>query len=75
MLKLLKIKLYKCFFVSVRNGPAFTFYVCFRAELNRQKQRSQELELQLETDHNTIAEVCIAQIDICTHTAVGDMLS
>ncbi|KAM8772635.1 sodium channel and clathrin linker 1 isoform 1-T1 [Acanthopagrus schlegelii] len=27
-----------------------------KAELNRQKQRSHELELQLETDHNTVAE-------------------
>ncbi|KAG7241317.1 hypothetical protein INR49_025751, partial [Caranx melampygus] len=27
-----------------------------KAELNRQKQRSQELEMQLETDHNAIAE-------------------
>uniref|UniRef100_A0A667WIH1 Sodium channel and clathrin linker 1 n=1 Tax=Myripristis murdjan TaxID=586833 RepID=A0A667WIH1_9TELE len=27
-----------------------------KAELNRQKQRSQELEVQLETDHSTIAE-------------------
>ncbi|KAI3352270.1 hypothetical protein L3Q82_005249 [Scortum barcoo] len=27
-----------------------------KAELNRQKQRSHELEMQLETDHNTIAE-------------------
>ncbi|XP_045903563.1 sodium channel and clathrin linker 1 isoform X1 [Micropterus dolomieu] len=27
-----------------------------KAELNRQKQRSHELEIQLETDHNTIAE-------------------
>ncbi|XP_026158318.1 sodium channel and clathrin linker 1 [Mastacembelus armatus] len=27
-----------------------------KAELNRQKQRSHELEVQLETDHNTIAE-------------------
>ncbi|KAF1395609.1 hypothetical protein PFLUV_G00013370 [Perca fluviatilis] len=27
-----------------------------KAELNRQKQRSYELEMQLETDHNTVAE-------------------
>ncbi|TMS23176.1 Sodium channel and clathrin linker 1 [Larimichthys crocea] len=27
-----------------------------KAELNRQKQRSHELEMQLETDHNTVAE-------------------
>ncbi|XP_071774247.1 sodium channel and clathrin linker 1 isoform X2 [Centroberyx gerrardi] len=27
-----------------------------KAELNRQKQRSQELEIQLETDHDTVAE-------------------
>ncbi|XP_069022003.1 sodium channel and clathrin linker 1 [Embiotoca jacksoni] len=33
-----------------------TKVTALKAELNRQKQRSHELEMQLETDHNTISE-------------------
>uniref|UniRef100_A0A3Q2PIU4 Sodium channel and clathrin linker 1 n=1 Tax=Fundulus heteroclitus TaxID=8078 RepID=A0A3Q2PIU4_FUNHE len=36
-----------------------TKITALKAELKRQKQRSVELEIQLETDHNTIAEVCV----------------
>lgn len=34
------------------------FNICFRAELNRQKQHSLKLEMQIESDYKTIAEVC-----------------
>lgn len=37
--------------------------IFFRAELNRQKQRSHDLELQLVTAHDSIAGVCV------THTS------
>ncbi|XP_078019396.1 sodium channel and clathrin linker 1 isoform X3 [Epinephelus lanceolatus] len=33
-----------------------TKITCLKAELNQQKQRSYELEMQLETDHNTVYE-------------------
>lgn len=36
---------------------SFPICSCFRSELLRQKQRSQELEIQLETDHEKILEV------------------
>lgn len=54
----LKTKLYKCviFVICARLVGSYCF-VSFRAELNRQKQRSHELEMQLETAHNSIAEV------------------
>lgn len=34
------------------------FVICFRAELNRQKQHSLKLEMQVESNYKTIAEVC-----------------
>lgn len=34
------------------------FNICFRAELNQQKQHSLKLEMQIESDYKTIAEVC-----------------
>lgn len=68
MLKQLKTKLYEyicCLCERFFGSNLFSFsfsYVCFRAEIKRQKQRSQELEIKLETDHNTIYEVRV------THT-------
>lgn len=35
---------------------------CFRTELNRQKQRSHELEMKLETALGAIAEVCFHHV-------------
>uniref|UniRef100_A0A673W9A5 Sodium channel and clathrin linker 1 n=1 Tax=Salmo trutta TaxID=8032 RepID=A0A673W9A5_SALTR len=39
-----------------------------KGELNRQKQRCQELEIQLVTDHETIVEVILTHAYIHTHT-------
>lgn len=39
------------------------FNISFRAELNRQKQNSLKLEMQIESDYKTIAEVCLRHVD------------
>lgn len=48
---------FNCVFCTCGRSAGSQCCVCFRAELNRQKQRSHELEVQLETAHKTIAEV------------------
>lgn len=41
----------------------FCFNICFRAELNRQKQHSLKLGMQIESDCKIIAEVCLRHAD------------
>lgn len=42
----------------------FLFNICFRAELNRQKQHSLKLGMQIESDYKIIAEVCLRHAEV-----------